>query len=390
MHDMLDSSRDKITLLQGEQSELAASTFFEDEEHEASQIASESLASEIMLSPDMATSHAETSPRTSVTGASDWLPQASDSMLKALPHGSGMSSSTGGRLGQRRRSQPRVPGSAAIRRLGGRAVSVDMSNMMQRKLEVSGGISIALKISWMTLDLQDLEFDYQSRPLSPVLGPPRPNSPSLRPLALGTYATSIPLTFGSYLSSPVLPTSLEDSREADDPLEGPAIVEIAPSPEKLPQASESVVRSSSLLQKAQDAGHSPRAPMKDIGVQTESRMPLISSPKQSLSTGPRLPHLHYQSSVLSSEAASDPDYIDSSLGNYGQNGAGEAPRGNRTAAVAALIDNVMRLLTKLKGADIYSLEQRLKKQNLPGDVAHLAKSTIKDIVSHLLLLNILG
>ena len=46
-----------------------------------------------------------------------------------------------------------------------------------------------------------------------------------------------------------------------------------------------------------------------------------------------------------------------------------------------LIEHANKLLTRLKGANVASLEVRLKKQNLPGDVGHLAKSTVKDIVS---------
>lgn len=45
------------------------------------------------------------------------------------------------------------------------------------------------------------------------------------------------------------------------------------------------------------------------------------------------------------------------------------------------MEHVVRLVTRLKGADITSLEQRLKRQNLPGDVSHLAKTTLRDIVS---------
>lgn len=56
-------------------------------------------------------------------------------------------------------------------------------------------------------------------------------------------------------------------------------------------------------------------------------------------------------------------------------------RGNRTAALGSLLDFVTRMVTRLKAADIGSLELRLKRQNLPGDVSHLAKATMRDIVS---------
>jgi len=53
---------------------------------------------------------------------------------------------------------------------------------------------------------------------------------------------------------------------------------------------------------------------------------------------------------------------------------------DKTAALMNLVEHANKLLTRLKNANVASLEVRLKKQNLPGDVGHLAKSTVKDIV----------
>lgn len=57
---------------------------------------------------------------------------------------------------------------------------------------------------------------------------------------------------------------------------------------------------------------------------------------------------------------------------------------SRTAALGALLEASTKLLLRVKGANVAGLEARLKRQRLPGDVAHLAKSTVKDIVGVLL------
>jgi hypothetical protein len=55
-------------------------------------------------------------------------------------------------------------------------------------------------------------------------------------------------------------------------------------------------------------------------------------------------------------------------------------RTDKTAALGTLMQHVTALLSRLKEADVSSLENRLKKQRLPGDVGHLAKTTVRDIV----------
>lgn len=53
----------------------------------------------------------------------------------------------------------------------------------------------------------------------------------------------------------------------------------------------------------------------------------------------------------------------------------------RTAALAQLIEYGVKLLTRIQAADIATQEKRLRKQNLPGDVKHLAQANIKELVS---------
>lgn len=53
---------------------------------------------------------------------------------------------------------------------------------------------------------------------------------------------------------------------------------------------------------------------------------------------------------------------------------------SRTAALGSLLEAAAHLLLRVKSANVANLDARLRKQKLPGDVAHLAKSTVKDIV----------
>ena len=65
-------------------------------------------------------------------------------------------------------------------------------------------------------------------------------------------------------------------------------------------------------------------------------------------------------------------------------GGGAALRANtetRTAALAQLIEYGVKLLARVQAADIATQEKRLRKQNLPGDVKHLAQANIKELVS---------
>lgn len=50
-----------------------------------------------------------------------------------------------------------------------------------------------------------------------------------------------------------------------------------------------------------------------------------------------------------------------------------------TPSLAELIDFLTRILTRLRGIDVPTLSRRLKKQNLPGDVGHVSRSTITSL-----------
>lgn len=47
--------------------------------------------------------------------------------------------------------------------------------------------------------------------------------------------------------------------------------------------------------------------------------------------------------------------------------------------LVALVDHLAKLLAKLRAADIPTLNKRLKKQHLPGDVSHLSRSTLRTL-----------
>lgn len=65
------------------------------------------------------------------------------------------------------------------------------------------------------------------------------------------------------------------------------------------------------------------------------------------------------------------------------------PHDARTAVLAKLIEHAAKLLARIQAADIASQEKRLKKQNLSGDVRHLAQANLKDVVSRAAALNLL-
>lgn len=51
----------------------------------------------------------------------------------------------------------------------------------------------------------------------------------------------------------------------------------------------------------------------------------------------------------------------------------------RAGMMLALVDHLNRVLTRLRSADVPMLNKRLKKQHLPGDVAHLSRSTMRTL-----------
>jgi hypothetical protein len=48
-----------------------------------------------------------------------------------------------------------------------------------------------------------------------------------------------------------------------------------------------------------------------------------------------------------------------------------------SGVLSVLIDHLTKLMSKLRSADIPNLNRRLKRQHLPGDVAHLSRSTLR-------------
>ncbi|GAA93912.1 uncharacterized protein L969DRAFT_42752 [Mixia osmundae IAM 14324] len=58
-------------------------------------------------------------------------------------------------------------------------------------------------------------------------------------------------------------------------------------------------------------------------------------------------------------------------------------RDMRTASLPLLTEHVSKLLARLRVADVASLEQRLARQHLPGDVSRLAVSTMRDILTEI-------
>ena len=52
---------------------------------------------------------------------------------------------------------------------------------------------------------------------------------------------------------------------------------------------------------------------------------------------------------------------------------------HRSSALLGLIETMGKLLGKLRTADIPTLNKRLKKQHLPGDVGHLSQSTLRNL-----------
>lgn len=68
----------------------------------------------------------------------------------------------------------------------------------------------------------------------------------------------------------------------------------------------------------------------------------------------------------------------------GPSGPSRAAIEPRTAALGQLIEYGSKLLARVQAADIATQEKRLRKQNLPGDVKHLAQAAIRELVSLLL------
>lgn len=188
------------------------------------------------------------------------------------------------------------------------------------------------------------------------------------------------------MGSPALPTAHEDVRESDEhDSEGPTILEIGPSPVRpLPEGESGISMSSPTkrgLRIHQESSSTLNSSSKkrDVAVQTADLSHDHHEPSTSAKHSNRPQYTQYTSSIMSSDLASEFERSESMPQSHSS--GPDYQRGNRTAALGTLMEHVVRLVTRLKGADITSLEQRLKRQNLPGDVSHLAKTTLRDIVS---------
>lgn len=98
----------------------------------------------------------------------------------------------------------------------------------------------------------------------------------------------------------------------------------------------------------------------------------------SISTTSDLDPRHSASLVSSSPSL--PSY-NSAAGASSDAGGGGGPHDPRSMALTSLIEYMTRLLAKVSQSDVQTLTKRLKRQHLPGDVGHLAKSTLASIVA---------
>lgn len=411
LRDLLDISRDQITNLQTEQYDRSAFTASTDFDGDSSQ----TTMTTTMLSPDIDISNRSTASTNATslqgntsTATTDWLPSNANSnwAVRPLPHahgslgpaagGGGVPSSTRLQYQQRRRSQPRIPGfvgsslasSAAHRRGGTRAMSVDLSNLLSRTSD---------------------DGDIYDQPISPSLGHliPSSSSPKLRPLTLGSSVGSLSSSIGAGgMGSPLMPTyedpQAEEAETEAEIEEGPTILEISPSPVKPLLQGPSGLTATSPERQRREITLTPLPQEEDhkssreMGVQTDGpyfgepqpgNKPDVQDEAEGVSRSSAAVYRTdtYQSSILSSDATSDHGMFDqnqlSQTTHDAQSSLAKHERGSRTAAIGVLVEHVGRLLNRIKGSDVLSLEQRLKRQHLPGDVGHLAKSTLRDIVS---------
>lgn len=145
MHELqalLDSSRDQIAQLRAKRSERSAFSTYDDVLSADNSTETPSM-NDAFQSPGNR-SEPSTSTAPTSNGAHEWMPTPlyqSSSIMGRLPHTSnestGSSNHTGTRGHVRRRSVIRQFPSATGRRGGTRAMSVDLTNLSHRKLEVS-------------------------------------------------------------------------------------------------------------------------------------------------------------------------------------------------------------------------------------------------------------
>lgn len=146
LHSLLDGARDQIAVLQAERSERGAFSPYEDAST-AGISAGNTSTSDALRSPGNS-SEPSTSTAATSHATHDWMPTPmyqTSSIMGRLPHTSnestGLSTQASSRGHVRRRSVIRQLPPSAGRRSGARAMSVDLSNLMHRKIEVCLGIS---------------------------------------------------------------------------------------------------------------------------------------------------------------------------------------------------------------------------------------------------------
>ena len=145
LHALLDTSRDQIAHLRAERSERSAFSTYDDVPSANNSTETPSV-NDGLQSPGNSSEPSTCTAPTS-NGAHEWMPTPfyqSSNIMGRLPHtsneSSGSSSHGGNRGHVRRRSVIRQFPSASGRRAGTRAMSVDLSNLSNRKLEVSAQI----------------------------------------------------------------------------------------------------------------------------------------------------------------------------------------------------------------------------------------------------------
>ncbi|GAA5914167.1 hypothetical protein JCM8208_003925 [Rhodotorula glutinis] len=199
-----------------------------------------------------------------------------------------------------------------------------------------------------------------------------------RPLSLSLGPSVFPLVpeddQDSGLVSPFTRQPANSHRRRSS--QAPSLTGASPRPASRPRRS----RSPDRVEMATQTTPPPRAaatrapsPPRILSPSPAPSTPRSRSPHLSRSPSPRLgPAPSSSSSVHSTETPVQPPV--------------ERPSSRaeqRTAALGQLIEHAAKLLGRVQGADIATQEKRLRKQNLPGDVRHLAHANLRDLVNEI-------
>ncbi|BGP18912.1 hypothetical protein JCM10213v2_006992 [Rhodosporidiobolus nylandii] len=141
---------------------------------------------------------------------------------------------------------------------------------------------------------------------------------------------------------------------------------------------------------------SPERPTVTVDSSTQTTPPATPIQLPALRHPPHTPHHGFPSSLsrspsprpgpapstTTSELSEDRSFeLTASPGGTTVPSTSAAQVEQRTAALGQLIDHVAKLLARVQTADIATQEKRLKKQNLPGDVRHLAQANLRDLTN---------